>query len=361
MAQIRGFNVGVTISLGDMELALDYLNDSDVFMPEIEDIIKNKSQQVSPVEECTSSILMSDNATAIVHEPEEDIEDTDNNDDIDIVDIDDYFEQDEEESEEQGDGYYEETSEIEDGNKQYSDDIEDETIDIEDDYFEDDVEEADNYFENNVEDSDDYFDTDDYYTDEEEVEEIHNTAIPVTSKQQVKQQTTIVTNNNVKSARELELERKLQEALNKLQQKELEEKNRKSQELEAKRIKTDVDKPHLVVDNSKQPVEKSNRAVDKSTNVIQKTNNIIRNNNQTVKPALQNKGVANNLDKITIYSAMDIDALYKEVKKFMIANGVTRSPVDRGLLEREFGAMNIRKLLLKSYLIIMGKGLTIGK
>src|SRR5690606_14609887 len=121
------------------------------------------------------------------------------------------------------------------------------------------------------------------------------------------------------------------------------------QELEAKRIKTDVDKPQLVVDNSKQPVEKSNRAVDKSTNVIQKTNNIIRNNNQTVKPALQNKGVANNLDKITIYSAMDIDALYKEVKKFMIANGVTRSPVDRGLLEREFGAMNIRKLLLKSY------------
>ena len=183
MAQIRGFNVGVTISLGDMELALDYLNDSDVFMPEIEDIIKNKSQQVSPVEECTSSILMSDNATAIVHEPEEDIEDTDNNDDIDIVDIDDYFEQDEEESEEQGDGYYEETSEIEDGNKQYSDDIEDETIDIEDDYCEEDVEEADNYFENNVEDSDDYFDTDDYYTDEEEVEEMHNTAIPVTSKQ----------------------------------------------------------------------------------------------------------------------------------------------------------------------------------
>ena len=61
------------------------------------------------------------------------------------------------------------------------------------------------------------------------------------------------------------------------------------------------------MDNSKQPVEKSNRAVDKSTNVIQKTNNIIRNNNQTVKPALQNKGVANNLDKITIYSAMDID------------------------------------------------------
>lgn len=61
------------------------------------------------------------------------------------------------------------------------------------------------------------------------------------------------------------------------------------------------------------------------------------------------------------YSAMQIDALYKEVRKFAIELGVKQKPVDISKLEDKFGAMNIRKLVNKSYIIKIGKGATIGR
>ncbi len=64
---------------------------------------------------------------------------------------------------------------------------------------------------------------------------------------------------------------------------------------------------------------------------------------------------------IDIYATMDIESLYEEVKQFMLDNGVSKRAVDRKLLENKFGVSRIRELILKSYLILVGKGLTIGK
>lgn len=61
------------------------------------------------------------------------------------------------------------------------------------------------------------------------------------------------------------------------------------------------------------------------------------------------------------YSSMDIEALYAEVRMFMQRKGVAKSIVDKKMIEAEFGILNIKKLILKSYLISIGKGVTIGK
>lgn len=62
-----------------------------------------------------------------------------------------------------------------------------------------------------------------------------------------------------------------------------------------------------------------------------------------------------------MYSAMQIDALYKEVREFAIELGVRQKPVEIAKLEEKFGAVNIRKLVNKSYIIKIGKGATIGR
>lgn len=60
------------------------------------------------------------------------------------------------------------------------------------------------------------------------------------------------------------------------------------------------------------------------------------------------------------YSEMDIAVLWKYVKKFMVAKGVKEKPVDSELLEAEFGANNVIKLLRKNYILRKGKGFTMG-
>ena len=50
---VKGFNIGSTISLGDMGLAVDYLTDKDVFEPDLQDIkvnITSKEKEKSSIE-----------------------------------------------------------------------------------------------------------------------------------------------------------------------------------------------------------------------------------------------------------------------------------------------------------------------
>lgn len=61
------------------------------------------------------------------------------------------------------------------------------------------------------------------------------------------------------------------------------------------------------------------------------------------------------------YEGMEIETLYKEVKKFMQAHGVEKNAVDKGLIEEEFGVKNIKNLIARSYLIVMRKGVTVGR
>jgi len=67
---------------------------------------------------------------------------------------------------------------------------------------------------------------------------------------------------------------------------------------------------------------------------------------------------ATNYDKYTILSP---DALYKQVKIYMISLNVKEKPVEIELLNQKFGEQNIRRLIQKSYLIKIGKGVTAGK
>lgn len=60
------------------------------------------------------------------------------------------------------------------------------------------------------------------------------------------------------------------------------------------------------------------------------------------------------------YNKLDIDALYKEVRSYAEQSGLANQVVDRIILDKKFGKLNISKLVIKSYLISIGKGVTFG-
>lgn len=60
------------------------------------------------------------------------------------------------------------------------------------------------------------------------------------------------------------------------------------------------------------------------------------------------------------YTVMKDEELYKYVKAFLIKHGVKQKPVDIEIVNNEFGALNIQKLIKKCHLIKTGKGVTVG-
>lgn len=60
------------------------------------------------------------------------------------------------------------------------------------------------------------------------------------------------------------------------------------------------------------------------------------------------------------YDDMDIDALYRTVRGYIVKNGMSKGLVSRSLLDKQFGKSNVDKLIFKSYLISVGKGVTFG-
>lgn len=69
------------------------------------------------------------------------------------------------------------------------------------------------------------------------------------------------------------------------------------------------------------------------------------------KPIAKIDTEAQRLALIKKYSVMSQDILYRYVKGFMLKNGVKSHPIDGKLLNNKFGADNINKLIKKSYLI----------
>lgn len=68
------------------------------------------------------------------------------------------------------------------------------------------------------------------------------------------------------------------------------------------------------------------------------------------------------MDKYERYNLMSIEALYSEVKIYMVKMGVKTRAVELTALNNKFGELNIRKLIQKSYLIKIGsKGVTVGR
>lgn len=71
--------------------------------------------------------------------------------------------------------------------------------------------------------------------------------------------------------------------------------------------------------------------------------------------------IENKKDKYMMYAGMSTEKLYSQVKEFMVASNVSKKPVDLSVLYDKFGDANIKKLIHKSYLIKLGKGVTIGR
>ena len=63
----------------------------------------------------------------------------------------------------------------------------------------------------------------------------------------------------------------------------------------------------------------------------------------------------------SIYDSLDVEALYIEVKAFILKTDISKGVMDVKILRDKFGSNNIKKLITKSYLISIGKGVTIGK
>ena len=60
------------------------------------------------------------------------------------------------------------------------------------------------------------------------------------------------------------------------------------------------------------------------------------------------------------YDSLNIEHLYKIVKQFMVRKGVDKQLISYKELNKEFGSYNINRLIKGSYIIKMGKGVTIG-
>lgn len=81
---------------------------------------------------------------------------------------------------------------------------------------------------------------------------------------------------------------------------------------------------------------------------------------EAAKAKAVQKPTSTSNSKIEYYSSLDINSLFKEVKAFADKQGLSRKIIDKKVLENQFGRANINKLILKSYLISIGKGVTFG-
>lgn len=66
-------------------------------------------------------------------------------------------------------------------------------------------------------------------------------------------------------------------------------------------------------------------------------------------------------DPYAKYNCMAVDSLFNVVKKFMVEHGVNNKLIDVSLLNNKFGSENVKRLIKKSYIISIGKGVTIGR
>lgn len=326
MIGFSGFNVGVNISLGDMETALDYINDGSIYKEDIEKLrMKRQATKDTTVIELEAEVGIKEPVTLKDY----------NND------------------------HYEEDTDL----NEY--DYEDEEDDDFDSYFDEEDTEEDEEFDFGDEELD--FDEEDGgYGDEECISEEYN--------------------DGTKSERELELERQLselkgaeekrlkQEKVNqgKLEQLNLQRERERKLEEKINGIKQQRDE-ELIKNKGIEAGEGGNNAKETKDRSTKSNKGTVVNGGSTGTSVSNNKppsSVASgkhgerlvNANRTGVdYSILEIDALWAEVRKFMLSNGVQSKLISKKLVEDKFGANNIRKLYLKGYLIPFGSRLTIGK
>ena len=93
------------------------------------------------------------------------------------------------------------------------------------------------------------------------------------------------------------------------------------------------------------PIKNSNKKDNVSdTKVVSKVVDKVNNANQVSSSRKIN------------YDSLDASKLYNFVALFMKKNGVKNSGISKDLLNKEFGASNIKRLVSKSYLIQLYDG-----
>lgn len=331
---MRGFNVGVTMSLGDIELAIDYLNERKLVQRDI--LNTDESDQ-----EC---VLITDDLEVTNNIVRDGIE-------IEI-----------EEFEDVGDGFEDEGDELE-----YEEfEFDDEEIWGDEEVWEDEeVQSEDGEVE--LDDNEDYFEIEETVLDNTEIglEDSENWEGDCNTKfhdAQLnrglnigKKDNQLSIENRVNSEMEREVnqsnkvidinrsttrrdENNRDNVINALDNEE-EMLIRRLKEIELKKIKLDTENKKMGV-----VAGQGSNKIDTLTKI------------RDVKEKERNGGLS-----VEDYSAMKVDVLYREVRTFMRMMGVDKAIIPKKELEKQFGANNIRRLILKSYLILMGKGVTIGK
>ena len=339
MIGLSGFNVGVNISLGDMETALDYINNGSVYKDDIEKLrLQRKSVGITTVIE--SNKLMDEEETVLSNGITDESYDT-------SVDYED--------------------SDYEDNDYEDNEIFDDEAIEDEelDDEFEGGELEDDDF--------DSYFDDEDEYEDDEDEEE-------------VAEYVETVYNTDVKSAREIELERQLAELKRaeeerlrrqreeeaKLKQLRLQEERERQLEEQIKAVQMNreaakINANKTIENGGGTSVEESAKGnVQRGAGGRSRVDSAISNASNSGastrgKSAKHGERLVGNSSGGIDYSSLEIEALWTEVRKFMLSNGVQSKLISKKLVEDKFGASNIKKLYLKGYLIPFGSKLTIGK
>ncbi len=341
MIGFSGFNVGVNISLGDMETALDYINNGSVYKDDIEKLrLQRKSVGITTIIESNKLIdeeetVLSTGITDESYDTSLDYEDNDYED-----------------------------------NKFFDDEaIEDEELDDEFEGGELEDDDFDSYFD----DEDEYEDDEDEYEDDEDEEEVAEYVETVYSP-------------DVKSAREIELERQLEELKRaeeerlrrqreeeaKLEQLRLQEERERQLEEQIKAVQMNREAAKInanktiengggtsVKESAKGNVQRGAGGRSRVDSAISNTSN--SGASTRGKSAKHGERLVGNSSGGIDYSSLEIEALWTEVRKFMLSNGVQSKLISKKLVEDKFGASNIKKLYLKGYLIPFGSKLTIGK
>lgn len=96
------------------------------------------------------------------------------------------------------------------------------------------------------------------------------------------------------------------------------------------------------------------KSIKKPAQSLLSENNILNKNDKNSLPQKRK------LTRHEKYAQLTDARLMEYVTRFLQKNGVSKKPVDRKLLDTEFGQQNIQKLIKKSYLISIGRGITLG-
>lgn len=310
------FNIGQLISLGDLELALDYINNREI----IGDDIKKKlgKKEVVKQEETVQESVKAEDKLEVAMQTTAAVEEVTVEDELEV-------EGDIEEDDFEVEGDIEDEDDIEVGG-----DIEEDDFDVEGDIeIEDDTEDE---YEMNIE-------------EEEPVkrEEYKANVVKPAAQQfsgNVQQQTDVKIQSKADNVVSIEAHRHT-----KLVSDAVRPTNAYNQLAKTSDKKLESHRKVVI------PVNRSGGV--RAHQQVESRYRQVENNTQRLEPNY-------NQSKIDLYSSMDEKALYREVRKFLEERNVRKAPVERSVVEKEFGKENIDKLIKRGYLVCIGRGITIG-